>query len=142
MSKCIQRSDLLHFQPSVVFRALRGTRDGEQAGIHLLSAVLHKEGIIVAQQQVDEKTNEITQVQPLIEKLDLQGTVLTADALLTQRKFAAHLVEVKGAEYVFTVKGNQPTLLQDLQDMEFKKKLPTIRPSTRRTEESNGEASG
>jgi len=128
-------------QPSVVFIALRGTRDGEQAGIHLLSAVLHKEGIIVAQQQVDEKTNEITQVQPRIEKLDLKGTVLTADALLTQRKFAAHLVEVKGAEYVFTVKGNQPTLLQDLQDMEFKK-LPTTRPSTRRTEESNGEASG
>lgn len=123
-------------------KTLRGTRNGEQAGLHLLSAVLHKEGIILAQQPVDEKTNEITQVQPLIQKLDLTGAVITADALLTQREFATHLVESKGADYVFTVKGNQPTLLEDLQDMEFKKKLPTIPPSTRRTEDSNGEASG
>jgi hypothetical protein len=123
-------------------KTLRGTRDGEQPGLHLLSAVLHKEGIIVAQQPVDEKTNEITQVQPLIERLDLGGAVVTADALLTQREFATHLVETKGADYVFTVKGNQPTLLQDLKDMEFKKKLPTIPPSTRRTAESSGEASG
>jgi len=123
-------------------KTLRGTRDGEKAGIHLLSAVLHKEGIILAQQPVDEKTNEITQVQPLIQRLDLSGAVVTADALLTQREFATHLVESKEADYVFTVKGNQPTLLEDLQDMEFKKKLPTIPPSTRRTEDSNGEASG
>ena len=47
--------------------------------------------------------------------------MVTADGLLAQREFATHLVETKGADYVFTVKGNQPTLLQDLQDMEFKK---------------------
>jgi len=110
--------------------------------LHLLSAVMHKEGIIVAQHPVDEKTNEIKEVKPLIEKLDLRGAVITADALLTQREFATHLVETKGADYVFTVKGNQPTLLQDLQDMEFKKKLPTIPASTKRTADSNGEASG
>lgn len=104
-------------------KTLRGSRDGEKAGLHLLSAVIHKEGIVVAQQPVDSKTNEITQVQPLIAELDLQGAVVTADALLTQREFAKHLVEEKGADYVFTVKGNQPTLLEDLQQMEFEKKL-------------------
>jgi len=123
-------------------KTLRGTRDGEQAGVHLLSAVIHKEGVVVAQQPVDSKTNEITQVQPLVEGLDLREAVVTADALLTQREFATHLVERKGADYLFTVKGNQPTLLEDLKLMEFEKKTATTPPSTRPTEGSNGAASG
>ena len=123
-------------------KTLRGTRDGERAGVHLLSAVIHKEGIVIAQQPVDSKTNEITQVQPLIEGLDLQGAVITTDALLTQRELATHLVESKGADYLFTVKGNQPTLLEDLKLMEFEKKTATTPPLTRPTEDSNGAASG
>jgi len=51
---------------------------------------------------------------PLLETLDLQDKDITADALLTQRKLAAYLVEEQKAHYYFTVKGNQPTLLQDI----------------------------
>lgn len=123
-------------------KTLRGSRDGEQAGVHLLSAVTHKEGIIVAQQSVDSKTNEITQVQPLVAELDLEGTVVTADALLTQRDFASHLVEDKHAEYLFTVKGNQPTLEEDVRQMEFEKKTAITAPSTKPTADSNDEVSG
>jgi hypothetical protein len=123
-------------------KTLRGSREGEKAGVHLLSAVIHKEGIIVAQQPVDSKTNEITQVQPLVERLNLQGAVVTTDALLTQKDLARHLVEQKGADYLFTVKGNQPTLLEDLKLMEFEKKTATTPPSTKPTEGSNGGASG
>jgi len=123
-------------------KTLRGSRDGEKPGVHLLSAVIHKEGLIVAQQAVDSKTNEITQVQPLVAELDLKGTVVTADALLTQREFATHLVEEKGADYVFTVKGNQPTVLEDVKLMEFEKKTPITPPSTKLTADSSGEASG
>lgn len=52
---------------------------------------------------------------PLLSPLDIDGRVITADALLTQRAFARYLVEDRHAHYHFTVKGNQKTLLDDLQ---------------------------
>ena len=51
---------------------------------------------------------------PLLDAIDIQGKDITADALLTQRKFAAYLVENRRAHYHFTAKGNQPNLLQDI----------------------------
>lgn len=101
-------------------KTLRGSREGEQAAVHLLSAVVHKEGIVIAQADVDGKTNEITRVQPLLQRLELQGAVVTTDALLTQKDIAEFLVEQKRADYVFTVKGNQPTVLEDISDVKFK----------------------
>jgi predicted transposase YbfD/YdcC len=60
-----------------------------------------------------KQTNEIGMVIPLLDTLPLNAKTLTADALLTQRKLAAYLLE-RGAHYVFTVKDNQPNLLADL----------------------------
>jgi predicted transposase YbfD/YdcC len=51
---------------------------------------------------------------PLLEAIDIQGKDITADALLTQRKLADYLVEQRNAHYHFTVKGNQPRVLQDI----------------------------
>jgi predicted transposase YbfD/YdcC len=51
---------------------------------------------------------------PLLQSLDLKDKDITADALLTQRKLARYLVEEQKAHYYFTVKANQPTLLQDI----------------------------
>ena len=45
---------------------------------------------------------------PLLEAIDIKGKDITADALLTQRKFAEYLVEKRQAHYSFTVKGNEP----------------------------------
>jgi len=56
------------------------------------------------------KTNEITRFQPLLAGLDLDGCVLTADALHTQREHATFLVGEKNAHYILIVKKNQPTL--------------------------------
>ncbi len=52
---------------------------------------------------------------PLLEAIDIKGKVITADALLTQREFGTYLVETREAHYHFTVKANQPTLLEDIQ---------------------------
>jgi len=98
-------------------KTVRGSSDGQKAALHLLSAVVHGSGTVVAQVAVDSKTNEITQVEPLLEGLDIEGAVVTADALLTQREVARHLVEDKHADYVFTVKDNQPTLRKDIADL-------------------------
>lgn len=103
-------------------KTLRGSRDGDRLPVHLLSAVIHKEGIVVAQQRVDEKTNEITHVKPLLDTLNIEGAVVTADALLTQKNIADYLVREKKADYVFTVKGNQQTLRDDIRDLDHKKK--------------------
>lgn len=99
-------------------KTLRGSREGADGrAVHLLSAVVHGSGEVVAQTRVDTKTNEITRVAPLLEELDISGGVVTADSLLTQRKIARHIVEDKHADYVFTVKDNQPTLRKDISDL-------------------------
>ena len=61
---------------------------------------------------------------PLLKSLDLQDKDITADALLTQRKLAEHLVKKRHAHYHFTVKANQATLLEDLALMFQDRKQP------------------
>jgi hypothetical protein len=107
-------------------KTVRGARDGEKRAPHLLSAVLHHEGIVVAQLQVGDKTNEIPTIQPLLNGLNLKGAVVTADSLHTQKETARYLVEEKKADYVFTVKDNQPTLRKDIQQLG----LSSFPPST------------
>ncbi|MGH8848275.1 MAG: hypothetical protein ACREXQ_13710, partial [Polaromonas sp.] len=51
---------------------------------------------------------------PVLESIEIQGKDISADALLTQRDLARYLVEDRHAHYHFTVKGNQPRLLEDL----------------------------
>jgi predicted transposase YbfD/YdcC len=62
-----------------------------------------------------KRTNEIKMAIPVLETIDIEGKDITADALLTQRALAEYLVSDRNAHYLFTVKGNQPRLLKDLQ---------------------------
>jgi hypothetical protein len=102
---------------SVDGKTLRGSRDGAKAAVHLLSAIVHGSGTVVAQVAVGAKTNEIPRLKDLLAELDLQGGVVTADALHTQRETARYIVEDKDAHYVFTVKDNQPTLRDDIETL-------------------------
>jgi len=56
---------------------------------------------------VDQKSNEITAVPKVLELLDLKGTVVTADALITQTAIAAQIVK-GGGDYLLAVKDNHP----------------------------------
>lgn len=67
----------------------------------------------VAGREEAKQTNEIGMFIPLLDGLAIQGKDITADALLTQRKLAAYVVE-RNAHYHFTVKANQPTLQADI----------------------------
>ena len=62
-----------------------------------------------------KRTNEIKTAIPLLEAIDIAGKEVSADALLTQRELADYLVRKRKAHYHFTVKGNQPGLLEDLE---------------------------
>jgi hypothetical protein len=100
-------------QPEAV--AVDGKTLGGAAGpdgrkVLLLAALTHGSGTVLAQRRVDAKSNEITGFRPLLEQVDLAGKVVTADALHTQTGHARWLVEDKHADYLFTVKGNQPGL--------------------------------
>ena len=108
-------------------KTLRGAHDGEKRAPHLLGAVLHHEGIVLAQQQVGDKTNEIPMIKPLLDGLNIEGTVVTADSLHTQIETARYLVEDKKADYVFTAKDNQPTLKKDIQHLGLKTSPPSTR---------------
>jgi predicted transposase YbfD/YdcC len=63
----------------------------------------------------EKRTNEIKTAAPLLDNIDISGKTITADALLTQREFAQYLVEERNADYHFTAKGNQKTLLEDIE---------------------------
>ena len=95
-------------------KTLRGSGHGAERPRHLMAAVIHQTGVVVGQMAVDRKTNEITVAQPLLSPLDLVGHVVTADAMHTQQDFARYLIEQKHADYVLTVKDNQPRLKKHL----------------------------
>ena len=95
-------------------KTVRGARRKDGTQVHLLSAFLHHQGITIAQQEISAKSNEIPAAIPLLEPLDLEGKIVTADALHTQKDLANFLVQTKKADYCFTVKDNQSTLKNDI----------------------------
>jgi predicted transposase YbfD/YdcC len=95
-------------------KTLRGSGHHKNAPVHLLAAMDHTSGAVLAQTDVEAATNEITRFQPLLQRLDLTATVIAADALHTQREHAEWLVTHKHADYLLVVKANQPTLHRQL----------------------------
>jgi predicted transposase YbfD/YdcC len=85
---------------------------GGNKKVHLLAAVTHVTGLVIGQDRVAKagKANEITHFSPLLDPLPLDGALITADAMQTQREHARWLVEDKHAHYLFPVLGNQPGL--------------------------------
>jgi predicted transposase YbfD/YdcC len=96
-------------------KTVRGSAGDGQDARHLLAAVDHRTGVVLGQVDVASKTNEITLFPELCDRIaDLTDAVLTADALHAQRAHADYLVLERGAHYLLTVKGNQPTLHRQL----------------------------
>ena len=101
-------------------KTLRGSGHHHAAPVHLLAAMDHATGGVLAQTEVDHVTNEITRFRPLLERLDLTAAVVTADALHTQREHAEWLVTQKHADYLLVVKANQPALRQQLERLPWR----------------------
>jgi hypothetical protein len=92
-------------------KTLRRAVDANGRRVHLLAALHQQQGTVLAQRRVDGKSNEITGFQPLLDEVDLEGAVVTADALHCQRDHARYLVGERHADYLFVVKENQPGLV-------------------------------
>jgi len=95
-------------------KTLRGSGNHTSAPVHLLAAMHHTTTAVLGQVAVAGKSNEITAFRPLLAPLELARTVVTADALHSQREHANFLVTGKGAAYLLIIKRNQPHLYRQL----------------------------
>jgi hypothetical protein len=100
-------------------KVLRGSGRTDGKPLQLLSAVTHRLRLTVAQLPIEDKTNEIPMFQPLLRKLPLAGSLITADAMHCQQETARFVTQELGADYLLGLKGNQSGILERAE-----KKLP------------------
>ena len=95
-------------------------RDGNKK-VHLLAAVTHAPGIVIAQDRIAKagKANEISHFKPLLSPLPLAGAVVTSDAMQSNRDNSAFLRNVKDAHWLFPILGNQPSLNAGLNALDW-----------------------
>ncbi len=94
--------------------------------LHVVNAWATGLRIYLGQVAVDDKSNEITAVPKLLEFLELQGAVVTLDAMHCQTKTAS-TIQARGADYVLTVKKNQPTLHRRLEELFLRQDVRGLR---------------
>lgn len=96
-------------------KTLRGSYDtaSDRKAIHMINAWACRNNIILGQYKTEEKSNEITAIPELLKVLDLQGNIVTIDAMGCQKKIAQQIIE-QGGDYVFNLKGNQSSLHNDV----------------------------
>lgn len=96
---------------SIDGKVLRGSHDAEagKGALTMLNAWANDSRIMLAADQVPEATNEIGAMQALLERLDITGSTVLADAAHCQKK-TVESIRAKGADYLLTLKENQPKL--------------------------------
>ena len=98
---------------------MRGARTGSNPAPHLLAAPDQASGVVVGQRRVSDESNEIPALPELLAPLDLDGALITADAMHTQTG-TAEWIRSRGAHYLLTVKANQKTLRKTLKKLPWK----------------------
>jgi hypothetical protein len=86
-------------------------------GLKISSAYSVKGGRWLGSEDVAQNSNEIPSVQELLRRVDIEGSLVTADAMNTQTETARIIVQDRGADYLFTVKGNQKAVCANVQQL-------------------------
>lgn len=96
-------------------KTLRGSHDKSNgiAALHCVSAFAESNQLILGQLSTDAKSNEITTIPKLLKTLDLEGCLVTIDAMGCQKSIAANILDAK-ADYLLALKGNQETLADEV----------------------------
>ena len=94
-------------------KTIRGSENGAHSAHHVVSAWVRENNITLGELAVSEKSNEITAIPELLDVLDLEGDVVTLDAMGCQSGIAEKIREKK-ADYVLALKENQPTLCDEV----------------------------
>ena len=121
-------------------KTVRGSRSKEHSPLHLVSAWAHKNRLVLGQTLTDSKSNEITAIPDLLKLLDLNGCIITIDAMGTQKDIAKNIAQKN--DYVLAVKGNQQALYKDIytyfEETLQNKKLYFDQNSLKTSEKSHG----
>jgi predicted transposase YbfD/YdcC len=97
-------------------KTVRGSKDNfhHRSPLHSVHAWSVEHGICLGQIECGEKTNEIATIPKILDLLDIQGSIITIDAIGTQTAIADKIVK-NGGDYIFAVKGNQGSLEEEVQ---------------------------
>ena len=106
-------------------KTIRGSADSRHKAYHVISAFAAESQITLGELTTDEKSNEITAIPELLQMVDIRGSVVTIDAMGCQKEIVK-TIRKKKADYVITLKRNQPALLEnvELYFKDFSKDLP------------------
>jgi predicted transposase YbfD/YdcC len=118
-------------------KTLCGSASGDLKPLHLVSAWATAAQVTLGQVAVDGKSNEITAIPLLLDLLDLQGALVTIDAIGCQKAIAKRIVD-GGGDFILIAKANQERLLEDIQktlNRAFEGELPQGTMATYTTEE-------
>jgi hypothetical protein len=90
----------------------RRTRGKGKAALHLVSAFAARQRLVLGQAKVADKSNEIVAIPKLLDLLQIEGAIVTIDAMGCQRDIARKIIDKK-ADYILALKGNQGSLRED-----------------------------
>jgi predicted transposase YbfD/YdcC len=91
----------------------RRSYDDDKNMLHVVSAFATEAGVVLGEEKVSDKSNEITAIPKLLELLDVKGHIITIDAMGCQYTIANKIVAKEG-DYIFSLKGNQGSLSEDV----------------------------
>ena len=94
-------------------KTIRGSRSESHKAYHVVSAFVAENQMVLGELVTEERSNEITAVPELLASLNIEGSIVTADAMSCQKKIVEQ-IRAGGAEYVVGLKGNQSDLLDDV----------------------------
>jgi predicted transposase YbfD/YdcC len=97
--------------------------------LHMISAFASEARIVLGQEKVDTKSNEITAIPRMLDWLDVKGHIVTIDAMGCQHAIAEQIVKKEG-DYIFSLKGNQGTLSEDVRLYFQEKDIPKQQSNT------------
>jgi predicted transposase YbfD/YdcC len=108
---CLTAGEVIAIDGKCLRRSL--DKASKKAAIYMVSAWAQQNNLVLGQVKVDDKSNEITAIPKLLSRLDIAGAVVTIDAMGCQKKIAKQIKQ-QGGDYVFSLKGNQGNLHDDV----------------------------
>ena len=127
---------------SIDGKTMRGNARGKKKACHIVSAWSKEDGFCLGQKAVEEKSNEITAIPELLDKIQVKGQIVTIDAMGTQVAIAEKIRQ-KRADYVLALKGNQKNLYHDVKEYfenrEFQKEIEKNGAYKKTVEKAHGQ---
>lgn len=110
-------------------KTVRRSKGRDKDAIHMVSAFIARQRLVMGQVKVADKANEIVAIPKLLDMLAIEGAVVTIDAMGCQRAIAQKIIDKK-ADYILALKGNQGTLRDDVELFAAEQKPKSFQDTT------------